>query len=96
MRIMGEAYVSASVLAGAFSTRRRRSYRYDGVRELRRLGAKHRPGSIGVHRRETRSTGEREGPKREERETAAIGLGEGCSKSVQDQPSQGIVATAKA
>ena len=31
---------------------------------MRRLGAKHRTGSIGVHRREKRSGGEREGPTR--------------------------------
>ena len=94
MKILGEASCSASVLAGAFSTRRRGPYRYDRVRELRRLGAKHRTGSIGVHRKEKRSGGEREGPTREEKEEAADGLGEDCSKSVRDQPSRGTVAAA--
>ena len=94
MRILGEASFSASVLAGAFYTRRRGPYRYDKVRELRRLGAKHRTGSIGVHRREKRSGGEREGHTREEKEKAAGRLGEDCSKSVRDQPSRGTVAAA--
>ena len=66
------------------------------VRELRRLCAKHRAGSIGVHRREERSCGEREGPTREEMEKVAVRLGEDCSKHVRDQPSREIVAAAKA
>ena len=94
MRILGEASFSASVLAGAFHTRRRGPYRYDMVRELRRLGTKYRPGSIGVHRREKRSGEEREGPTRKEKEKAAVRLGEDCSKSVRDQPSRGKVAVA--
>ncbi len=94
MRILGEASFSASVLAGAFHTRRRGPYRYDRVRELRRLGTKYQPGSIGVHRREKRSGGERERPTRKEKEMAAVGLGEDCSKYVRDQPSRGTVAVA--
>ncbi len=49
---------------GAFPHAVQPKYRYDRVRELRRLGAKHRTGSIGVHRREMRSGGVREGPTR--------------------------------
>ena len=47
MNILGEAPYSASVLAGAFPHEAQTEYRYDRVRELRRLGAKPRPGSTG-------------------------------------------------
>ena len=50
------------MLRGSFLHAAQTGYRYDMVRELRRLGAKHWTGSIGVHRREKRSGGEREGP----------------------------------
>ena len=51
----------------AFKHAVRPGYRYDRVREMRRFGAKNRIGSIGVHRLEKRSGGEREGPTREGR-----------------------------
>jgi len=57
----GTYFYTASRLAGAFPPRRQHiEYRYDKVRELRRLGAMHRPGSTGCIEKERVHVGSRE------------------------------------